>query len=70
MQLGMHRYIFWQASKSDFESPALVVLIIALYLCVPIFVNKWLTSDSPYRFEYRIVAFICFVVGVVLGYVV
>ncbi len=50
---------------------AIGIFIVILYICLLIFGNRLLISDSPYKFEYRFVAMIGFAIGFLLffGYV-
>lgn len=50
------------------ESQVIGILIVASYFCLIILGNKWLISDSPYKFEYRIVAFLGFAIGFFVGF--
>jgi hypothetical protein len=47
---------------------ALAVLLVVVYFSLPILVTKWLISDSPYTFEYRIGAFLSFTIGFIFGF--
>lgn len=41
--------------------------IVLIYLCILIFINRWLIAGSPYKFELRFLAGFGYLVGVFVG---
>ncbi|HZG17488.1 MAG TPA: hypothetical protein VE710_21105 [Candidatus Bathyarchaeia archaeon] len=49
------------------ESRAFAIFLAVATIAVPILTNRWLISDSPYKFEYGVSSFLCFTIGVIAG---
>ncbi|EST53856.1 hypothetical protein T458_18740 [Brevibacillus panacihumi W25] len=58
----------YDSASQPIESQLMGILIVLLYCCFIILGNKWLLSDSPYTFEYRLIAYLGLFIGIFVGF--
>ncbi|RNB80767.1 hypothetical protein EDM58_07940 [Brevibacillus panacihumi] len=58
----------YETPSQPIESQLMGILIVILYCCFIILGNKWLLSDSPYTFEYRLIAYLGLFIGIFVGF--
>ena len=64
----MRLYLFSPPDEPPIAALALWLFVIACYFLIPLLVNKRLIADSPYRLKYHLTAYLCFILGVCVGF--